>query len=109
MHLQKGFNNIISPSVFNLVILIILVLILLLVYIKTNKFELFSTTDPNPTTLPTNTSIKQIISNSPLTNFINQYINKVNQKNQFSTILNNRQPKINSLSNSVLSLINPSF
>jgi hypothetical protein len=115
MNLQKGFQNIFCLNPINIVIIAILLIILVLVYIKTNKFELFGSGTTTSTTIPSTTipsttlrPISQVIGNSPLINFINNYIKKVNQQSKFSSILINREPRINSLSKTVSNLINPS-
>jgi hypothetical protein len=94
-------------SVTNIIICICLLVILLLVYLKTNKFELF---DPTTPALPANPELlnNNVINNTTLVNFINTFITKKVKQNEYSDILNNRQQIINSYSDRVLNLINPS-
>jgi hypothetical protein len=95
----------ISTININIVIIVALAAILILVYLKTNKFELFRITRPNPTLELLN---NDTINNSALVNFINNFIVKKRNQNTYSNILQYRQHLINMYSNDVLRLINPS-
>jgi hypothetical protein len=90
-------------STSNLVIILILILILLLVYLKSGKIELF-----NEPVITSQLTANNIIKDSSLMNFINTYAKKQQQQNIYKTILNDRQIELNSMTNQVLSLINPS-
>ena len=106
MNISKKLNNLCT-----LVIILILLLILMLVYLKTNRFELFD--DIPTTTMATTTTVGitpdiSEIHNSPLLNFINTYKKQMALKNEFTSTLVERQDTINSLTNKVTNLINPS-
>lgn len=80
-----------------------LVLIVVLVYLKTSKFELFyNTTSYQTIPLITGTN------NNDILDFINKYIHKQNQQSKYQNLLLTQQGIINSYSNQVSSLINPS-
>jgi hypothetical protein len=94
-----------SLSTSNLIIILILILILLLVYLKSGKLELFNEQPFKTVGQPTTNNI---IKNSSIMNFINTYAKKQQQHNYYKAILNNKQIQLNSMSDQVLSLINPS-
>jgi len=120
MFIKKIINLL---SLTNLIVVLALVSILLLVYLKDRNFELFETSLTSISTLTTSpittipattipaTTIplvnNDIIQNSALVNFINRFIVNKNQQNVYTSILADRQNKINNLSEQVINLINP--
>jgi hypothetical protein len=110
---SKGFNNILSPTLLNLIILLSLIIILALVYLKTNKFELFDciTNPTDPACSTTTTKYKTTIPNITLstndidTNYfatiINNYIKSKSNNNEYQNILNQREQTIQTLANNI--------
>lgn len=95
---SQGFNNIFTPSLLNLFILLSLIIILLLIYFKNNKVDLFAcVTDPlDPLYIPKNSNDTNFFAN-----LINNYINNKNNKNNYQQILNERNNTIQTLANNI--------
>ena len=95
---SQGFNNIFTPSLLNLFILLSLIIILLLIYFKNNKVDLFTcVTDPlDPLYIPKNSNDTNFFAN-----LINNYINNKNNKNNYQQILNERNNTIQTLANNI--------
>ena len=95
---SQGFNNIFTPSLLNLFILLSLIIILLLIYFKNNKVDLFNCiTDPlDPLYIPENNNDINFF-----TNLINNYINNKNNKTNYQQILNERQNTIQTLAHNI--------
>ena len=95
MNLSKGLNNLLKPTYLNFILALCLIIILCLIYLKTNKLDLFDPTTP-------------LTSNNYLTSFLNNYTNKIIQQNANIDILKNQEKTIQTLSQQVAKLINPS-
>jgi hypothetical protein len=107
---SKGFNNILSPTLLNLLILLSLIIILALVYLNTNKLELFdcitNPTDPacittKPNTNPNITLSTNDIEPNYFATVINNYIKSKSKDNEYQRILNERQKTIQTLANNI--------
>ena len=79
MNLIKGFQNIFTPTLTNLLIALSLVIIVILVYIKTKKIDLF------------------ISDSDYLQSIITKIENNQKQKNKFSASLATQEQKIQNL------------
>ena len=107
---SKGFNNILSPTLLNLLILLSLIIILALVYLNTNKLELFdcitNPTDPacittKPNTNPNITLLNNDMDPNYFATVINNYIKSKSKNNEYQRILNERQQTIQTLANNI--------
>ena len=104
---SKGFNNILSPTLLNLIILLSLIIILSLIYLKKNNFELFdcitNPTDPlcRTTTIPNITLSNTTINTNYFSNLINNYIKSKSNNIKYQTILNQQQQTIQNLTNNI--------
>jgi len=107
---SKGFNNILSPTLLNLLILLSLIIILALVYLNTNKLELFdcitNPTDPacittKPNINPNITLLNNDIDPNYFATVINNYIKSKSKDNEYQRILNERQQTIQTLANNI--------
>ena len=92
--MNKGINNIASPTLINLFIVFSLLIILTLSYLKYNKVELYTG----------NSSIINDSSQNTASSLLNNYIKNVQFKNQIQSVLDsheamiqNRSQKINNL------------
>jgi len=85
MNLTKGFQNIFTPSLTNLLIALSLVIIIVLVYIKNKTIDLFSDNTDNTD----NTDYLQLI--------IDKYQTKKQQTNQFAQSLALQEQRIQDL------------
>jgi len=97
MNLSKGLNNLLKPTYLNFILALCLIIILSLIYLKTNKLDLFDPTISTPFT-----------SDNYLKSFINNYSNKIKQQNANLQILSTQEQTIQTLSQQVANLINPS-
>ena len=89
MNLSKGFKNIFSPTLINLLIVLTLVIILILVYLKNKNIDLFDT----------NTDYLQSIINNIKTNQA--------QKQQFASRLATQEQTILNLQKNVSNILSP--
>ena len=111
MNFAKGLSNLLKPTYINLILAVCLIIILILIYLKTNKLDLFYGADATDATDATTT--KPLIStlltgNNNLTSFINNYISKMQQQNDYKKVLAKQEKTIQTLSQQVSNLINPS-
>ena len=81
MNFKKGFSNIFSPSITNLLIALSLVIIVILVYIKNKNVDLFGDDD----------NLKYLQS------IVNKYIAKQAQKSEFGIRLATQEQTIQNL------------
>lgn len=81
MNFKKGFSNIFSPSITNLLIALSLVIIVILVYIKNKNVDLFGDDD----------NLKYLQS------IVNKYIAKQKQKSEFGIRLATQEQTIQNL------------
>jgi hypothetical protein len=87
MNLTKGFKNIFSPSLTNLLIVLSLIIIVILVYIKNKTIDLFDA----------NSDFLQLI--------INKYQDKQEQRNNFAITLATQEQTIQNLEKQVSSVL----
>lgn len=80
---SKGFENQLSPTLINLLIILSLIIILALTYLKNRKLELFIC--PPDCVIPTNPNV-------------NKYIEAINTNTEYKKILSRQESKINDLS-----------
>ena len=107
MNFANGLSNLFKPTYINFILAVCLIIILILIYLKTNKLELFDGTTANTaTTKPLISTI--LTGNNYLTSFINNYISKMQQQNDYKKILATQEQTIQNLSQQVSNLINPS-
>lgn len=107
MNFTKGLNNLFKMTYINFIIAFCLIIILILIYLKMNKLDLFTDTSSNTTT--TKPFISTILKdNNYLTSFINNYKNKIQEQNNYKKILATQAQTIQTLSQQVSNLINPS-
>jgi hypothetical protein len=102
MNISKGLRNLFASTINNIIIALCLIIILILVYLKTKKIDLFGIDDPTegrPTSSLNN--------NDYLSTFINKYVNKIQQQNNYKTVLATQQQTIQNLTQKVSNLINP--
>jgi hypothetical protein len=105
MNFTKGLSNLFKPTYINFILALCLIIILILIYLKTNNLDLF--TEPNGyTTKPILATLLK--GNDYLTSFINNYTNKILQQNTYKQVLATQEQTIQSLSQKVSKLINPS-
>lgn len=110
MNFTKGLSNLFKPTYINIILAVCLIIILILIYLKTNKLDLFNGADGTDTST---TTTKPLIStlltgNNYLTSFINNYISKMQQQNDYKKVLAKQEQTIQTLSQQVSNLINPS-
>ena len=110
MNFTKGLSNLFKPTYINIILAVCLIIILILIYLKTNKLDLFNGADGADTST---TTTKPLIStlltgNNYLTSFINNYISKMQQQNDYKKVLAKQEQTIQTLSQQVSNLINPS-
>ena len=116
MNFAKGLSNLFKPTYINIILAVCLIIILILIYLKTNKLDLFYGADEADGADGTDTSTattKPLIStlltgNNYLTSFINNYISKKQQQNDYKKVLAKQEQTIQTLSQQVSNLINPS-
>jgi hypothetical protein len=95
MNISKGFKNLFTPTIINIIIAICLFIIIVLIYLKTKKIDLFS-----PDIALTN--------NDFLSTFISKYVNNIQQQSNYMKTLATQQQTIQNLTQKVSGLINPS-
>jgi hypothetical protein len=95
---SQGFNNIFTPSLLNLFILLSLIIILLLIFFKNNKIDLFRcVTDPlDPLYIPKNSNDTNFF-----INLINNYTNNKETDTNYQQILIQRDKTIQTLANNI--------
>jgi hypothetical protein len=113
MNFTKGLSNLFKPTYINLILAVCLIIILILIYLKTNKLDLFTGVDGANGTDTITATTKPLIStlltgNNYLTSFINNYISKMQQQNDYKKVLAKQEQTIQTLSQQVSNLINPS-
>lgn len=101
MNFTKGINNLFSLTYINFILALCLIIILILIYFRTKKLDLFDPTVGGDIS-------SQLSSNNYLTSFIKNYINKNQQQNANMEILAKQEKTIQTLSQKVINLINPS-
>jgi uncharacterized protein YpmS len=111
MNFTKGLSNLFKPTYINLILAVCLIIILILIYLKTNKLDLFTGVDgangaDTATTKPLISTL--LTGNNYLTSFINNYISKMQQQNDYKKVLAQQEKTIQTLSQQVSNLINPS-
>ena len=87
MNLIKGIRNLFMISTPNILIVLCILLIVSLIYLNSNSIELFSS--------------------DYLTLFIDRYITKIQNNNEYKSTLATQEQRIKDLSDSVIKLINP--
>ena len=105
----KGFNNIFSPTLLNLFILLSLMIILSLVYLKFKKFELFDCTSPTDSNYPCTTQpvpTIPILDNTYIQSIINRYMNNLQNKQYYQTKLNVQENNIQTLAQQINNTLN---
>ena len=85
---DKGLRNLFKVSTVNILVLLCLILILTITYLNTGSLELFT------------------IDNNYLSEFINKYIENINNTTDFKKTLATQEQKINILADQVINLIN---
>lgn len=113
MNFTKGLSNLLKPTYINIILAVCLIIILILIYLKTNKLDLFYGADGADGADTSTTTTKPLIStlltgNNYLTSFINNYISKMQQQNDYKKVLAKQEQTIQTLSQQVSNLINPS-
>lgn len=110
MNFTKGLSNLFKPTYINIILAVCLIIILILIYLKTNKLDLFYGADGTDTsTATTKPLISTLLTgNNYLTSFINNYISKMQQQNDYNKVLAKQEQTIQTLSQQVSNLINPS-
>ena len=86
MNLIKGIRNLFMISTPNILVVLCILLIVSLIYLNSNSIELFSS--------------------DYLTLFIDRYITKIQNNNEYNSILATQEQRIKVLSESVIKLIN---
>ena len=100
----KGFNNILSPTLLNLVIVLSLIIILFLIYMKYKKIELFdNTTQPQVTQV---TPVVTIGNNGYIKNLLNSYTTNIKNKVAYQNQLNIQGKTIQTLAQQVNDTLN---
>jgi hypothetical protein len=99
MNFIKGLNNLLKPTTVNFILALCIIIILVLIYLRNRTIDLF---EP-----PTNTQ-SILTSNDYLALFINKYINKIQQNNNYIKTMATQEQKIQELSAKVSNAINPS-
>ena len=84
---KQGLNNLFSPTIINLLVMLCLIIIVGITYLQTNKIELFE--------------------GSYINSFINRYIQKYANKSAQQKILDSQEQRIQTLSQQVSDTINP--
>ena len=120
---SKGINNIFSPTLLNLFILLSLMIILSLVYLKFKKFELFDCSDPtdtinypcstqaptttqSPTTTQPQNGLIPEINNGYIQSMISSYMNNLQNKKYYQSKLNVQQSTIQTLAQQINNTLN---
>ena len=105
---EKGFKNILSPTLINLFIILSLILILLLVYIKYKKIELFNNfIRENFTTTVPNATLASQLSSGYIESLLNNYMKTIVNKLYYQDKLDIQENTIQSLSQKVNETLNP--
>ncbi len=86
MNLIKGIRNLFMISTPNILVVLCILLIVSLIYLNSNSIELFSS--------------------DYLTLFIDRYIKKIQNNNEYKSTLATQEQRIKVLSESVIKLIN---
>ena len=102
----KGFNNILSPTLLNLFIVLSLIIILFLVYMKYKKIELFDYTTQPQVTQVTQTPIVTIGNNGYIKNLLNSYTTNIKNKVAYQNQLNIQEKTIQTLAQQVNDTLN---
>lgn len=105
---EKGFKNILSPTLINLFIVLSLILILLLVYIKYKKFELFNNfIKEHFTTTAPNVTVAAQLSSGYIQSLLTNYMKTIENKILYQDKLDIQEKTIQSLSQKVNETLNP--
>ncbi len=88
MNLIKGIRNLFMISTPNILVVLCILLIVSLIYLNSNSIELFN-------------------NNDYLSLFIDKYITKIQNNNEYKLTLATQEQRIKDLSDSVIKLINP--
>jgi len=89
---NQGLNNLFSPTIINLLVVLCLIIIVAITYLQTNKIDLF---DPTPSKA------------SYINSYINRYIKKIANKSEQQKILDSQEQRILALTQQVSDTLNP--